>query len=95
MIIPHLALASTLNLDGNANTGGDAAGDLVSGVEHVIGSDHDDSITGAAVSTIEHFEGGAGDDTFEGRGGADINDGGADFDTVSYVLVFSSCHGNT
>ena len=54
--------------------------------EHVIGSDFDDTITGAAVSTIERFEGGAGNDTFEGRGGADINDGGADFDTVSYVL---------
>ncbi|WP_374382983.1 calcium-binding protein [Dongia sp.] len=56
-----------------AQSGGDAAGDILISIENVTGSDHDDRITGDAANN--EISGGAG---------ADIIDGGAGSDTVDY-----------
>ncbi|PCG14153.1 MULTISPECIES: cadherin domain-containing protein [Sphingomonas] len=84
--------AVTVHLDGSANTGGDAQGDTIDGVEQVIGSAHADSIFGDALANA--LSGGAGNDDLHGGGGndwlmgglgADTLDGGAGDDTASYA----------
>ncbi len=65
------------------NTGGDAAGDTLFSIEHVIGSDLNDVLTGDASNNT--LTGGLGDDTLEGGGGSDLLDGGAGIDTASYA----------
>ena len=69
----------TLNLATGAASGGHAEGDQASGVEDVIGSAHDDRITGDGAAN--RLEGRAGDDTLAGGGGGDrlIGDSGDDF----------------
>ena len=69
----------TLNLATGAASGGHAEGDRFSRVEDVIGSAHDDRITGDGAAN--RLEGRAGDDTLAGGGGGDrlIGDGGDDF----------------
>ncbi len=68
---------SGINITLASGSGGGSDGlggtDSLTGIEVVVGSDHDDTITG-----------GAGDQTFQGRKGADSLDGGADTDTVDY-----------
>ncbi len=54
-------------------TGGDAAGDTLSGIENLSGSGQDDSLTGDD-----------GNNVILGNSGADIMDGGAGIDTASY-----------
>ncbi|WP_439596284.1 right-handed parallel beta-helix repeat-containing protein [Falsiroseomonas sp.] len=54
--------------------GGDAAGDVLSGIENIIGSDHNDTLHGDAGDNI--LTGGAGDDTLAGDSGADTLLGG-------------------
>lgn len=56
-----------------AQSGGDAQGDLLSGIENVIGTAGNDTVTGDALANI--IEGGAGADTL---------DGGLGINTVSY-----------
>ena len=76
----------TINLDdGGSQTasGGDAAGDIISGFEHVTGGAGDDTIRGNTGFNI--LEGGAGNDRIIGGGDGDTLDGGAgDSDTISY-----------
>ncbi|MEO5374344.1 MAG: cadherin-like domain-containing protein, partial [Alphaproteobacteria bacterium] len=67
----------------NVNIGGDAAGDVLTGIETLIGSSHDDGLAGTSVA--ETLSGGDGADVLEGRGGADRLDGGAGSDTASYA----------
>lgn len=74
-----------IHLDGTASHGGDAEGDTLVNIEHVIGSDRNDSIYGTAAA--ETIEGGAGDDFIAGGGGGDHLDGGAGNDTASYAKV--------
>lgn len=81
--------AVNINLRTWTATGGHAQGDVLSGVDGVIGSAFDDTIIGfddenAAPSDFYYnvFEGGAGNDVIEGRGGSDALFGGADNDTV-------------
>src|SRR5450755_1409305 len=76
------ASAVTVNLATNVNTGGDAAGDSLSGIENLIGSAYDDTLTGDAGANV--ISGGAGNDTIIGGAGADTLDGGAGADTVDY-----------
>lgn len=56
-----------------AQSGGDAAGDVLIRIENVTGSDHDDRITGDT-----------GNNEISGGAGADIIDGGLGSDTVDY-----------
>ncbi len=63
----------TVNLGTNTASGGDAAGDTISGFENIIGSSFDDTLTGDDAGNI--IKGGAGGDTMDGGGG---------FDTLSY-----------
>ncbi|MET0360870.1 MAG: calcium-binding protein, partial [Sphingobium sp.] len=69
-------------LDGSASHGGQAEGDRLTAIEHVIGTARNDILHGGSGS--ETLEGGAGNDLFTGSAGADTLDGGADFDTVDY-----------
>jgi len=90
----------TLSLAGGLGSGGDAQGDILIGIERIIGSSHADVLAGAAgAETLDgHFgddilQGGEGDDTLlggvgsdqlNGGLGADVIDGGDGFDTVRY-----------
>ena len=70
----------TVNLATGTGSGGDAEGDRMNGVEHVVGSDHDDEIVGDAGRN--RLEGGAGADRLDGRGGNDTLVGGVGADTL-------------
>ncbi|PZU92163.1 MAG: hypothetical protein DI527_10535 [Chelatococcus sp.] len=65
----------TVNLATGLGSGGDAAGDTLSGIEDVIGTAGDDALTGDG--NANRLEGGAGKDTLDGGGGDDILIGGA------------------
>jgi Ca2+-binding RTX toxin-like protein len=72
--------AITIALDGSAGAGGFAAGDRLTLIETVGGSQFNDTITGnATANTLTGF--GGFDDLF-GGGGNDILDGGADPDDL-------------
>ena len=71
-----------INLASGTGIGGDAQGDTLDDVEHVIATDFADTLEGAAGN--ERLEGGSGNDTLRGRAGADILDGGAGNDTATY-----------
>ena len=58
--------AVTVNLRDGTATGGDADGDILHGIDGLIGSEHDDTLTGNALGNELH--GGAGDDTLDGGG---------------------------
>jgi len=66
----------TVNLATNAHSGGDAAGDSLSGIENLTGSAHADQLTGNGAANI--LNGGGGTDTLRGGIGNDIyvTDGG-------------------
>lgn len=68
------AAAITVNLASHVATGGDAAGDMISNVETVIGTAFADTITGDA--NANHLVGGAGNDVLDGGGGGDTLEGG-------------------
>jgi Ca2+-binding RTX toxin-like protein len=86
--------AVVVNLNpGIMQLGGDAQGDRLDSIENVIGSAHDDTITGNGAAN--RLEGGAGTDMLNGGGGddwlfggfdgrADIINGGTGNDTVDY-----------
>ncbi|HTM76008.1 MAG TPA: calcium-binding protein [Devosia sp.] len=67
---------------GFVSSGGDAAGDVLNGVENLVGSDFADQLIGA--SAANRLEGGAGNDLLRGNGGADVLIGGDGIDTASY-----------
>jgi len=74
----------TINLANNAaNSGGYAAGDVLSNIEVVIGGNSGDTITGNSASTTTII-GGTGNDLFFGGSAADSFSGGTGNDTVSY-----------
>ena len=68
------AAAVTINLLEGTVTGGDADGDILSSIERLTGSAHDDTLTGDA-----------GNNVLEGGPGADLLDGGEGIDTASYA----------
>ena len=63
---------------GATNTGGEAAGDVLTNIENLDGSNLADTLTGDA-----------GDNWLEGEGGADTLNGGAGIDTASYFYSTS------
>ena len=62
-----------VNLQTGLGSGGDAQGDILGGIENIVGSAFADTLTG-----------GGGDNTFSGRGGGDALVGGAGTDTADY-----------
>ncbi len=74
--------AISVRLDGGASTGGDAEGDVVTGVENLVATAYDDRVVGNA--SANRLEGGLGDDVLEGAAGADALLGGEGIDTASY-----------
>lgn len=71
--------AVSVNLATNVVSGGWAEGDVISGFEHVRGSDYDDTLRGS--SSINSIWGGGGADAIYGAGGGDYLLGEAGNDT--------------
>jgi Ca2+-binding RTX toxin-like protein len=85
----YTSISGTTGVTVNLAAGTGSGGATLSGIENVVGSNYDDSLTGDAGNNL--LEGGNGDDTLAGgagndllRGGAGLNqiDGGAGIDTV-------------
>jgi Ca2+-binding RTX toxin-like protein len=72
--------AVTVDIGANTASGGDAAGDVISLFENLIGSANADTLTGSSAANI--ITGGAGADIINGAGGNDTLDGGLDNDTL-------------
>src|SRR5262245_60880870 len=71
-------------------TGGDAGGDTLVGIEGLIGSRFDDTLTGNSLNNV--LAGGLGNDTLDGKGGIDTADYSRDHffdngDTADQVVV--------
>ncbi|MEQ8902671.1 MAG: Hint domain-containing protein [Roseovarius sp.] len=80
--------AVTVDLSTMTASGGDATGDVLSGVDGITGSDFNDTLTGFdgvfdGGTTTNLIDGGAGDDSISGLGGGDTLLGGAGNDTLS------------
>ena len=75
----------TINLNAGTASGGHAEGDVLGEmIENVIGSDHDDTITGTDnVNVGNKLWGGGGNDTLSGREGEDTLNGGPGDDSLS------------
>ena len=71
----------TVNLKSGHGSGGDAEGDILQGVEELIGSDHNDFLVGSDGDNY-YLSGGAGNDTIMGGSGEDKLYGGDDNDTL-------------
>jgi len=81
---PTSGIKHTINLANNAlNSGGYAAGDVLTNIEVVYGGNNGDTITGNA-SRSTTIIGGNGADLFYGGSAADSFNGGTGTDTVSY-----------
>ena len=83
----------TINLQDGTLAGGYAQGDVFTGVEHIVGSDHRDVLTGDNGANVlfgiggnDELQGNGGDDQLEGGAGADRLGGGAGVDILSYLL---------
>jgi Ca2+-binding RTX toxin-like protein len=79
------------NLLTGAGSGGDAAGDTLTGVENLLGSAFADVLTGNAANNVltggtgnDSLFGGTGDDTLAGGAGADVLTGGEGMDFLDY-----------
>jgi len=70
--------AVTVNLTTGTGTLGEAAGDVLSNIENLTGSNFNDSLTGSSVSNI--LVGNNGNDTLNGGAGQDTLTGGANND---------------
>jgi Ca2+-binding RTX toxin-like protein len=78
-----------IDLSTGSATGGHAQGDSLGGIDGLVGSAFDDSLTGYDADSFvpgntftNIFFGGAGNDSLSGRGGSDSLYGGADNDTI-------------
>ena len=83
----------SVNLEDNTATDGWGGTDTLSYIENVVGSAHDDTITGDDLrNRIEggagndRLDGGEGDDKIYGGAGGDTMDGGTGTDILSYAL---------
>ncbi|MBM3616331.1 MAG: hypothetical protein FJX28_13155, partial [Alphaproteobacteria bacterium] len=74
--------AVNVNLAAGTGAGGDAAGDLLSGIENLEGSAFNDTQQGDGLANS--LSGGSGDDLLIGGGGADTLVGGLGIDTADY-----------
>jgi Ca2+-binding RTX toxin-like protein len=84
-----------------AQSGGDAAGDVLSNFENITGSSHNDVLTGDANdNTIDGgagndtISGGAGNDTIVAGSGNETLDGGSGTDTVDFSHAASAVTAN-
>lgn len=68
---------------GGAGVGGDAAGDVLTEIENLVGSGFDDVLAGDGAMNM--LSGGAGDDRLVGNGGADRLDGGVGVDVADFA----------
>ena len=82
----------TVNLGDGVLTGGYAQGDVIAGIEHVMGSDYRDVLTGDSgpdelygIGGDDELRGNGGDDVLEGGAGSDGLEGGAGVDWLSYA----------
>lgn len=71
-----------INLATNVNTGGDAAGDKLSNIEGIVGSNYADTMIGGAGA--DTFYGGGGADKLYAGAGADILTGAGGADTFFF-----------
>lgn len=85
------ATAVMASLAAGFGTAGEAAGDRYDSIEGLIGSSHNDVLTGDALANQlfggggnDILRGGGGNDWLIGGAGADLLDGGRDGDGVSY-----------
>jgi len=72
----------SVNLATGVVSGGDAAGDVISNFENLLGGSGNDVLVGDAG--VNMIAGGVGNDVIEGGAGADTLDGGSGVDTLSY-----------
>lgn len=72
-----------VNLTTGLGSGGHAAGDVLSEIENLTGSNYADTLIGDAGGNI--IDGGSGNDVMAGGAGADTLIGGAGSDTVDYT----------
>ncbi|MBI5165443.1 MAG: cadherin-like domain-containing protein [Magnetospirillum sp.] len=77
------AAGIAVDLATGLGSGGDANGDVLTGIESLAGSAFADILSGNGGANT--LAGGSGDDLLSGRGGADRLDGGAGSDTASYA----------
>ncbi|MGV8986873.1 MAG: Hint domain-containing protein [Cypionkella sp.] len=83
--------AVSVDLSAGRGYGGDASGDTLSGIENLIGSAYNDTLTGDAGDNYlsggagkDYISAGDGDDTLVGGSGADTLYGGAGLDFIDY-----------
>lgn len=81
--------AVSINLANLTASGGDAAGDLLIGIESLLGSDHNDTLRGDAGDNglwgeigNDRLHGAGGNDSIDGGAGQDFLTGGAGNDTI-------------
>jgi len=76
--------AVSIALAADTATAGASETDTLFSIEHVVGTDHGDTVTGSD-GVDNRLTGREGDDTLGGLAGADTLDGGAGHDFASYV----------
>ncbi|MGF6226677.1 Ca2+-binding RTX toxin-like protein [Inquilinus ginsengisoli] len=81
----------SVSLATNANTGGDAQGDILNGIENLSGSQGNDSLVGNA--DVNRLQGWNGSDALTGSGGKDTLIGGAGADRFAYGSAAESAVG--
>ncbi len=81
-IIPTRPGGVRVDLQIRKGDGGDATGDELIEIEHLVGSDHADILSGQDDDTTNLLIGGGGNDVLNGRGGNDMLQGEAGNDTL-------------
>jgi Ca2+-binding RTX toxin-like protein len=81
----------TVNLATGTGAGSDAQGDTLAGIENLVGSAHNDDLTGGAGRNSltgnagdDTLDGGDGNDALRGEAGADVLQGGTGVDMAFY-----------
>ena len=87
-LTPMVVSADQADILRGLGSGGDAQGDILGGIESLVGSTHDDVLTGdGATNTLD---GRSGNDTLKGGAGNDTIDGANGIDTIVYSGVKSN-----